>query len=48
MAGDKVTIGNKNTLFSIEVSLKYERNLQAALDYSFQSWGAVTTVNFHL
>ena len=48
MDGGKVTIGNKNTVFSIVVSLKYERNLQAALDYSFQNWGAVIMVNFHL
>jgi len=35
-------------MFSVEISRKYEKNLQAALDYSFQHWGAVTMVNFHL
>ena len=44
----KITIGKENAVFSIKVSLKYEKNLQAALDYSFQNWGAVTMVNFHL
>ena len=47
MVSDK-TIDEKNTIFSIETSLKYEKNLQAALDYAFQNWGAVTTVRFHL
>jgi len=41
-------VNNENVIFSIKVSLKYEKNLQAALDYSFQNWGAVTMVNFHL
>jgi hypothetical protein len=47
MVSDKV-IDGKNPIFSIEVSLRYERNLQAALDYTFQNLGAVTMVNFHL
>jgi len=48
MAHDKTVINEKNAVFSIKVSLKYEKNLQAALDYTFQNWGAVTMVNFHL
>jgi len=48
MVGDKITIEKGNPVFSIKVSLKYEKNLQAALDYSFQNWGAVTMVNFYL
>ncbi|MDR2971755.1 MAG: type II toxin-antitoxin system RelE/ParE family toxin [Bacteroidales bacterium] len=32
----------------MEVSLRYEKNLQAALDYTLQEWGAITMVNFHL
>ena len=48
MADNEITINKKNTVFSIKVSLKYEKNLQAALDFSFQNWGAVTMVNFHL
>jgi len=41
-------IDKVNPVFSIEISLRYEKNLQAALDYTFQEWGAVTMVNFHL
>jgi len=41
-------IDNRNPVFSIDVSLRYEKNLQAALDYTLQEWGAVTMVNFHL
>jgi len=48
MVDDEITIDKKNTVFSIKVSLKYEKNLQAALNYSFQNWGTVTMVNFHL
>ena len=48
MADDKIAIDKENTEFSIETSLKYEKNLQAALDYSLQNWGAVVMVNFHL
>ena len=48
MAGCEATINHENAIFSIKVSLKYEKNLQAALEYSFQNWGAITTVNFHL
>jgi len=42
------TIDKKNHVLSIEVSLRYEKNLQMALDYTLQEWGAVTMVNFHL
>ena len=45
---DREIIDKENPVFSIEVSLKYEKNLQKALDYSFQEWGAVAMVNFHL
>ena len=42
------TIDTKNPIFSIEVSLRYEKNLQAALNYTLQNWGAVVMVDFHL
>jgi len=45
---DNEIIEKENPLFSIEVSLRYEKNLQAALDYTFQEWGAVTMLDFHL
>ena len=48
MANGETAINNENTIFSIKISLKYEKNLQTALDYSLQNWGAVTMVNFHL
>jgi len=48
MADSEITIDKEKPVFSIKVSLKYEKNLQAALDYSLQNWGAVTMVNFHL
>ena len=48
MADNKTAIDDKNAVFSVKVSLKYEKNLQAALDYTFQNWGAVSMVNFHL
>lgn len=48
MADSKTAIDNENSFFSIKVSLKYEKNLQAALDYFLQNWGAVTMVNLHL
>ena len=48
MADNKTAVDEKNAVFSIKVSLKYEKNLQAALDYTFQNWGAVKMVNFHL
>jgi plasmid stabilization system protein ParE len=48
MADDKTAIDKENPVFSVKVSLKYEKNLQVALDYSFQNWGAVTMVNFYL
>ena len=48
MADDKIAIDERNTVFSIKVSVKYEKNLQAALDYSLQNWGVVAMVNFHL
>jgi len=35
-------------MFSVKVSLKYEKNLQSALDYSLQNWGVVAMVNFYL
>ena len=41
-------IDRENSVFSIELSLKYEKNLQAALDYTLQEWGAVVMVNFYL
>jgi len=41
-------IVKESTVFSIVVSKRYERNLQKALDYTLQEWGAVTMVNFHL
>jgi plasmid stabilization system protein ParE len=47
MAGGKV-IGKKNAVFPVEVSLKYEKNLQAALDYTFQHFGATTMVKLYL
>ena len=48
MVSNETTINNENAVFSIKISLKYEKNLQLALDYSFQNWAAVTMVNFHL
>ena len=48
MADSKTTIDRENSVFSIKVSLKYEKNLQAALDYSLQNWGAIAMVNLHL
>ncbi|MCL1969333.1 MAG: type II toxin-antitoxin system RelE/ParE family toxin [Bacteroidetes bacterium] len=45
---DNEVIDKENPVFSIELSLRYEKNLQAALDYTFQEWGAVTMVNFYL
>jgi len=48
MVGNEIEIDEENAVFSIEASLKYEKNLQAALDFSFQHWGAITMVNFHL
>ena len=48
MVGKEVTVNKENTVFSIKISLKYEKNLQEALDYSFQQWGSVARVNFHL
>ena len=47
MVGDEI-IDTENPVFSIEISLRYEKNLQAALDYTLQNLGAVTMVNFHL
>jgi plasmid stabilization system protein ParE len=47
MANNEI-IDKENPVFSIAVSLKYEKNLQAALDYTLQEWGAVTMVNFYL
>jgi len=41
-------IVKENTVFSIVVSKRYEKNLQKALEYTLQEWGAVTMVNFHL
>jgi hypothetical protein len=37
MANGKVAIDKENTVFSIKVSAKYEKNLQAALDYTLQN-----------
>ena len=48
MADGKIAIEKGNTVFSIKISTKYEKNLQAALDYTLQNWGAVAMVNFHL
>jgi plasmid stabilization system protein ParE len=45
---DNEIIDKENPVFSIEISLRYEKNLQKALDFTFQEWGAVTMVNFHL
>ena len=47
MAGNEI-IDKENPVFSIEVSLRYEKNLQTALDYTLQEWGAVVMVNLHL
>jgi len=47
MANNEI-IDTENPVFSIEVSLRYEKNLQAALDYTLLEWGAVSMVNFHL
>jgi plasmid stabilization system protein ParE len=47
MAGGKV-IGGAGAVFSVEVSLKYEKNLQAALDYTLQHWGATVMVKLYL
>ena len=48
MVGNEVTINSENAIFLIKTSSKYEKNLQTALDYSFQNWGAITMVNLHL
>ena len=47
MANNKI-IEKGNSVFSIVLSKRYEKNLQAALDYTLQEWGAATMVNFHL
>ena len=47
MAENKI-INKEYPVFSIEISLRYEKNLQSALDYTLQNWGAVTMVNLHL
>jgi len=47
MADGKI-IDRENPFFSVTVSLRYEKNLQAALDYTFHNWGAVTMIDFHL
>ena len=47
MAEGKI-INKKNPVFSIEISLRYEKNLQTALNYTLENWGAVTMVLFHL
>ena len=41
-------IDKVNPVLSIEISSRYEKNLQEALNYTLQNWGAVTMVNFHL
>ena len=48
MVDCETTIDKENPIFSIKVSAKYEKNLQATLDYTFRYWGAVTMVNLHL
>ena len=45
---DHEIIDKEHPIFSIEVSLIYEKNLQTALDYTLKEWGAVIMVNFHL
>ena len=47
MANGKI-IDKENPFFSVTVSLRYEKNLQATLDYTFLNWGAVTMIDFHL
>ena len=47
MADGKI-IDRDNPVFSVTVSLRYEKNLQSALDYTFLNWGAVTMIDFHL
>ncbi|MCL2329507.1 MAG: type II toxin-antitoxin system RelE/ParE family toxin [Bacteroidetes bacterium] len=48
MVDRKIAIDKEKPVFSIKISAKYEKNLQAALDYTLQYWGAVTMVNLHL
>jgi plasmid stabilization system protein ParE len=48
MDDDKITVKTGNSIFSIKTSVRFEKNLQAALDYSLQQWGFVTMVHFHL
>jgi plasmid stabilization system protein ParE len=45
---DSEIIDKNIPVFTIVLSLRYEKNLQKALDYTFHEWGAVTMVNFHL
>jgi len=45
---DNEIIDKNNPVFSIEVSSRYEKNLQAVLDHTLQEWGAVAMLNFHL
>lgn len=47
MVGGKA-VSKGNAIFSIEVSLKYEKNLRKVLDYTLQHWGATTMVKLHL
>jgi plasmid stabilization system protein ParE len=47
MADGKI-IDKENPVFAVKVSLRYEKNLQSALDYTFLNWGVITMVDFHL
>ena len=45
---DNKIIDEENPVFFVEISSRYEKNLQEALNYTLQNLGAVTMVNFHL
>jgi len=48
MAGDENLIEKESIVYSIKTSLKYERNLQTALDFCSQNWDIDTMLNFYL
>ena len=48
MDGEKVAIKKKNSVFPVKVTLRYERNLQNAMDYSFQNWGVAAMIELYV
>ena len=48
MACDENLIERESIVYSVKTSLKYEKNLQEALDFCCQNWDVVTMLNFYL